>query len=105
LFIDNTSDVLKTKYKALRRESPAELLEKYHQICPFNMQMISSELRHQYKNDLDKFTLFVNVCLASMRDRFKKQEALCERTLKQSKNDQLLLQSLQQYEKIGLDFY
>lgn len=55
--------------------------------------------------DIEKFSIFVTACLASMRERASKQEGVLERKLKMTKDEQTLKQKLLQYEKTGLDFY
>jgi hypothetical protein len=44
--------------------------------------------------DIEKFSIFVTACLASMRERASKQEGVLERKLKMTKDEQTLKQKL-----------
>lgn len=55
------------------------------------MDKITDEQKHQYLMDIEKFTMFTTACLASMKERYSKQEDVCERKAKQVKDDKVLV--------------
>jgi len=36
------------------------------------MDRIDSKMKHNYKLEIDKFNIFINACLASMKERIEK---------------------------------
>ena len=48
---------------------PTELIGKYQNVARINLDKISEEEKHAFRLDIEKFTLFVAACFASMKDR------------------------------------
>jgi len=69
------------------------------------MEKVTDDQAHVFRVDIEKFTLFLNACLASMKERQSTQEDVCARKTKQIKEERNLIQKLHQYEKHGMDFY
>ena len=55
------------------------------------MEEVTEGLAEGFKLDIEKFSLFLNASLASMKERQSRQEDVCERKTKQVKEERTLM--------------
>jgi hypothetical protein len=63
------------------------------------MQTLNQKSVHEFRQETEKFSIFITACLASMKARASKQEDVCDRKQRLLRDELLLKQKLINYEK------